>query len=233
VLLKTPASGADTAKVAAEPTAEPRQPMRVVVVDDHDVFRNGLVNLLVEQGIDVVGDAADGDEALRLVARLAPDVVVMDLSLPGISGLEAIERIAVEAPSTRVLVLTISADETHVTEAIVAGACGYLLKDATIDEIVTGVRAAAAGESLISPRVATMLMDQIRNSPGTEAQTELSEREREVLRLVAEGKENNEIAERLFISPQTVKNHISNILAKLQMENRIQAAVYAVRQGIV
>jgi DNA-binding NarL/FixJ family response regulator len=205
----------------------------VVVVDDHDVFRNGLISLLAEQGIDVVGDTPDGEEAIRLVARLAPDVVVMDLNLPGISGLEAIARLAVEAPSTRVLVLTISADETHVTEAIVAGACGYLLKDASIAEIVSGVRSAAAGESLISPKIATMLLDQIRSAPGAEARAELSERECDVLRLVAEGMENIEIAERLFISPQTVKNHISNILAKLQMENRIQAAVYAVRQGIV
>jgi DNA-binding NarL/FixJ family response regulator len=204
-----------------------------VVVDDHDVFRNGLVSLLGEQGIEVVGDAADGEEALELVARLAPDVVVMDLNLPGISGLEAIARLGAEAPSTRVLVLTISADETDVTEAIVAGACGYLLKDASIDEIVTGVRAAAAGDSLISPKIATILLDQVRSGAGGEPQAALSKRECDVLRLVAEGKDNNEIAARLFISPQTVKNHISNILAKLQMENRIQAAVYAVRQGIV
>jgi DNA-binding NarL/FixJ family response regulator len=219
--------------VVADPNPELGQALRVAICDDHDVFRNGLVSLLGEQGIDVVGDAADAEEALRLVARLAPDVVVMDLNLPGMSGLEAIERLAAEAPSTRVLVLTISADESNVTEAILAGACGYLLKDASITEIVSGVRTAAAGESLISPRVAGMLLDQIRSSTGTGPRAELSARERDVLRLVAAGKENIEIAELLFISPQTVKNHISNILAKLQMENRIQAAVYAVRQGIV
>ena len=216
-----------------DPTSERRQPLRVVVVDDHDVFRNGLVSLLSDQGIDVVGDAATAEEALPLVAQLVPDVVVMDLNLPGMSGLEATVRLAAEAPSTRVLVLTISADESHVTEAIVAGACGYLLKDSSITEIVAGVRAAAAGDSLISPRVATMLLHQIRSSTGAEPQAELSGRECDVLRLVAAGKDNNEIAQLLFISPQTVKNHISNILAKLQMENRIQAAVYAVRQGIV
>jgi len=203
-------------------------------VDDHDVFRRGLAKLLTEQLIDVVGEAARGEEALALADRLAPDVVVMDLSLPEMSGLEAIARLAAEAPSTRVLVLTISADDAHVTKAIVAGACGYLLKDATIVEIVNGIRAAGAGESLISPRIATKLLDQIRDTrPVQDSGAELSHRELDVLRLVAEGKDNGEIASRLYISPQTVKNHISNILAKLQMENRIQAAVYAVRSGLV
>jgi two-component system nitrate/nitrite response regulator NarL len=219
--------------VTAELIAERRRPVRVVVVDDHEVFRNGLMSLLTDQGLDIVGDAGNGQEALEVVARVAPDVVVMDLNLPGMSGLEAIARLAAESPAARVLVLTISADERDVTEAILAGACGYVLKDASIDEIVAGVRAAAAGDSLISPKVATALLEQIRSGAADEPQAELSERECDVLRLVAEGKDNSEIAERLFISPQTVKNHISNILAKLQMENRIQAAVYAVRQGIV
>jgi DNA-binding NarL/FixJ family response regulator len=206
-----------------------------VIVDDHDVFRRGLARLLAEHDIDVVGQAADGWEALKAVGRLAPDVVVMDLSLPRMSGVEAITRMSVDAPATRVLVLTISADEADVTKAILAGASGYLLKDASIEEIVAGVRAAAAGESLISSKVATTLLERVRNTTSTtpEHQAELSEREIEVMRLVAEGMDNAAIAEVLYISPQTVKNHISNILAKLQMENRIQAAVYAVRQGIV
>jgi DNA-binding NarL/FixJ family response regulator len=208
---------------------------RVVIVDDHDVFRRGLARLLAEHELDVVGQAADGWEALKAVGRLAPDVVVMDLSLPRMSGVEAIARLATEAPATRVLVLTISADEADVTKAILAGASGYLLKDASIDEIVAGVKAAAAGESLISSKVATTLLDRIRTntSAGPQHQAELSEREIEVMRLVAEGLDNAAIADALYISPQTVKNHISNILAKLQMENRIQAAVYAVRQGLV
>jgi DNA-binding NarL/FixJ family response regulator len=211
-----------------------RGPTRVVVVDDHDVFRRGLVKLLADHELEVVGQAANGEQALNVVRELAPDVVVMDLSLPRMSGLEAIQRLAVEAPAARVLVLTISADELDVTKAILAGACGYLLKDASIDEIVAGVRAAAAGESLISPKVATTLLEQIRHSTAVvDHRVELSEREIDVMRLVAEGKENAAIAELLFISPQTVKNHISNILAKLQMENRLQAAVYAVRQGLV
>jgi DNA-binding NarL/FixJ family response regulator len=211
------------------------RPARVVIVDDHDVFRRGLAGLLTDHGIDVVGQAADGWEALKAVGRLAPDVVVMDLNLPRMSGIEAISRMSVDAPTTRVLVLTISADEVDVTKAILAGASGYLLKDASIDEIVAGVRAAAAGESLISSKVATTLLEQIRNTThaAPEHHADLSDREVEVMRLVAEGMDNAAIADALYISPQTVKNHISNILAKLQMENRIQAAVYAVRQGLV
>ena len=207
----------------------------MVIVDDHDVFRRGLARLLADRDIDVVGQAADGWEALKAVGRLAPDVVVMDLNLPRMSGIEAITRMSVDAPATRVLVLTISADEFDVTKAILAGASGYILKDASIEEIVAGVRAAAAGESLISSKVATTLLEQIRSTTNAapEHQAELSDREVEVMRLVAEGMDNAAIAEVLYISPQTVKNHISNILAKLQMENRIQAAVYAVRQGLV
>ena len=207
---------------------------RVVVVDDHDVFRQGLVKLLGEHQLDVVGEAADGEQALKAVSRLAPDVVVMDLSLPRLSGLETIGRLGLVAPSARVLVLTISADEVDVTKAILAGACGYLLKDASIEQIVDGIRAAAAGESLISSKVATTLLERVRSTGvETSERVELSEREVEVMRLVAEGMDNTAIGQALFISPQTVKNHISNILTKLQMDNRIQAAVYAVRRGLV
>jgi DNA-binding NarL/FixJ family response regulator len=213
-------------------------PTSVVVVDDHDVFRDGLVRLLAErEDIVVVGDAADGERALRLVERLAPDVVVMDLNLPGMSGTEAIRRLAATAPQSRVIVLTISVAESDVVEAIVAGACGYLLKDASIDEIVSGVRSAAVGESLLSPRIATGLLERLRDlagdDDGADHRTELTERELEVLRLVAQGLDNVEIADTLVISPQTAKNHVSNILAKLQLENRIQAAVHAVRRGLV
>jgi DNA-binding NarL/FixJ family response regulator len=204
-------------------------------VDDHDIFRGGLCSLLAEHALEVVGEAATGEQALSVVVELAPDVVVMDLSLPGLAGTDAIRRLSSAAPQTRVLVLTISGDESDVTEAILAGACGYLLKDASIEEIVTGIRAASAGESLISHKIAGRLLDRIRTSSANayDERPELTDREVEVLRRVAEGKDNLEIAHELFISPKTVKNHISNILAKLQIENRIQAAVYAVRRGIV
>jgi DNA-binding NarL/FixJ family response regulator len=211
---------------------------RVLLVDDHDLFRTGLRNLLEEQGVEVVAEAGTGMEAIALVRELAPEVVVMDLNMPGISGVEATRQITSIAPLTRVLVLTISDQDGDVIDAIMAGACGYLLKDASIQELLRGIRAAAVGESLISPHVASKVLQRVRASSAQPeiAQTirsELSEREIEVLKLIANGKENAEIAAELHISPKTVKNHISNILMKLQIENRIQAAVYAVRSGIV
>jgi DNA-binding NarL/FixJ family response regulator len=212
-----------------------RELIRVVVVDDHDVFRRGLVRLLAEHGLEVVGEARNGEEAIEIITEVVPDVAVMDLILPGMPGIEAIRELSSSAPKTRVLVLTISVSEADVTKAILAGACGYLIKDASIQEIIDGIRAAAAGESLISPKIAGTLLERIRTSSASngESGAELSKREIEVLRRVAEGKDNLQIAEELFISANTVKNHISNILAKLQIENRIQAAVYAVRRGIV
>ncbi|MDQ3994434.1 MAG: response regulator transcription factor [Actinomycetota bacterium] len=212
--------------------------LRVLLVDDHDLFRTGLTNLLVEQGVHVVGEAPDGRTALRLVRELVPDVVVMDLNMPGITGVEATREITVMSPLTRVVVLTISADNTDVVEAVMAGACGYLLKDSSIQELIAGIRAAAAGESLISPQIATKVLQVLRShsADGGAAdaiRAELSDRELEILKLIANGKDNAEIARDLFISPKTVKNHISNILMKLQIDNRIQAAVYAVRSGIV
>ena len=211
---------------------------RVVLVDDHDLFRTGLVSLLSEQGVHVIGEAANGDGALRLVRDLAPDVVVMDLNMPGITGVDATREISALAPRTRVVVLTISADDGDVVDAVMAGACGYLLKDSSIQQLVAGIRAAAAGESLISPQIATKVLQLLRaqsagGSQPERIRAELSDRELDVLKLIAIGKDNAEIAGELFISPKTVKNHISNILMKLQIDNRIQAAVYAVRTGIV
>ena len=212
--------------------------IRVLLVDDHDLFRTGLKNLLAEQGLHVVGEAANGSRALQLVNELAPDVVVMDLNMPGITGVEATRQMTTASPLTRVLVLTISVDDADVTSAIMAGACGYLLKDSSIQQLIAGIRAAAAGEALISPQIAAKVLQHLRaQSKDTDAaewiRTELSDREIEVLKLIANGKDNADIAKELFISPKTVKNHISNILMKLQIENRIQAAVYAVRSGIV
>jgi DNA-binding NarL/FixJ family response regulator len=210
----------------------------VLLVDDHDLFRSGLRSLLEEQGVRVVGEADNGRSALQLVSELAPDVVIMDLKMPGLTGVEATREVSSIAPRTRVVVLTISDDDDDVMDAVMAGACGYLLKDSSIDQLIEGVRAAAGGDSLISPQIAAKLLQRLRIQRADEAaaraiQTELSERELDVLRLIASGKDNAEIARQLYISPKTVKNHISNILMKLQIENRIQAAVYAVRSGIV
>jgi DNA-binding NarL/FixJ family response regulator len=212
--------------------------LRVLLVDDHDLFRSGLVNILSEHGLHVVGEAENGDVALRLVRELAPDVVIMDLNMPGPSGVDVIRQMTNIAPLTRVVVLTISADDSDIINAVMGGACGYLLKDSSVDQLIAGIRSAAAGESLISPQIAAKMLQMLRaqRSSVDAAETiraELSEREIEVLKLIANGNDNAEIARALFISPKTVKNHISNILMKLQMENRIQAAVYAVRSGIV
>jgi DNA-binding NarL/FixJ family response regulator len=210
----------------------------VLLVDDHDLFRTGLRNLLEEQGVVIVGEAASGAEAVRNVQELAPDVVVMDLNMPGMGGVDASRHITGTSPLTRVVMLTISDQDSDVMDAILAGACGYLLKDSSIQDLVAGIRAAARGESLISPHIAAKVLQRLRATStqpdiAETIRTELSDREIEVLKLIANGKDNAVIAAELHISPKTVKNHISNILMKLQIDNRIQAAVYAVRSGIV
>ncbi len=208
---------------------------RVLLVDDHDLFRRGLRTLLEAEGVDVIGEADTGRDALAQIGVLAPDVVVMDLNMPGITGAEATAKMSMTAPTTRVLVLSASNQDADVMDAIMAGACGYLLKDSSIHDLVTGIRAAANGESLISPAIASKVLGRLRAaSPAAreEAATGLSDREMQVLRLIASGNDNSQIAAELHISPNTVKNHISNILMKLQIENRIQAAVFAVRSGL-
>jgi DNA-binding NarL/FixJ family response regulator len=213
----------------------PESSLRVLLVDDHDLFRRGLRTLLEGEGIDVVGEAETGDDALAKLGVLAPDVVVMDLNMPGISGAEATARMVMTAPSTRVLVLSASDQDADVMEAIMAGACGYLLKDSSITELIAGIRATANGESRISPAIASKVLQRIRDARPAAREgpiAQLSDREMQVLKLVANGNDNGQIAAELHISPKTVKNHISNILMKLQIENRIQAAVFAVRSGI-
>ncbi len=203
------------------------------------MFRTALRHLLEENGpVRVVGEAATGEGAVTQVREHAPDVVVMDLSMPGLGGVDATRRIVTDSPHTNVVVLTVSEDAADVVDAIVAGACGYLLKSASIEELISGIRAAASGDALISPGIAGRLLTHVREQAHAPAAdpppgAQLSARELDVLKLVAEGKDNGQIAAVLFISPKTVKNHISNILMKLQITNRIQAAVYAVRRGIV
>jgi DNA-binding NarL/FixJ family response regulator len=213
------------------------EPIRVVLADDHPVYRAGLARLLRESGVDVVADVPNGEAALQAVEETAPDVVVMDLNMPGMSGLEATRRLTAQSPATRVLIVSVSAQEADVTEAILAGASGYVLKESPVEEVVAGIQAAAAGQSLISPRIATMLLQRIRDAGGTVdmdlAPAHLSGRELEVLGLMAAGRSNHEIAEALVISPSTVHNHISSILMKLQVENRVQAAVRAVRDRLI
>ncbi len=212
--------------------------IRVVVVDDHDLFRTGLATLLASQpNIDVVGQASGGRMAVRLVAELRPDVVLMDLRMPDIDGHEVTQTILRDSPSTRIVVLTVVIDDAAVTEALEAGACGFLAKDTPVEFIVIAVRAAAQGAAWLSPLAAQVMLGRLREAhkatvlDPTRGHT-LSPRELDVLRLVAQGMENSEIAEALQISQRTAKNHVSNILMKLGLPSRVQAAVFAVRHGL-
>jgi DNA-binding NarL/FixJ family response regulator len=212
--------------------------IRVLVVDDHDLFRAGLASVLAGQdGIDVVAQASGGRAGVRLAVELRPDVVLMDLRMPDLDGPTVMRQILAHNPDIRVLTLTVTSDERDVASAVVAGACGYLLKDSPIDDVVEAVRAAARGIAWLSPRAADALLDRIRRDyvePGEapESEPDLSRREREVLQLIARGLDNSEIAAELNISPRTAKNHVSSILSKLEVPNRIQAATYAVRAGL-
>jgi DNA-binding NarL/FixJ family response regulator len=207
----------------------------VLLVDDHTFFRAGLRNLLADAGFEVL-EARNGELALETVRSHAVDVVLMDLHMPGMSGIEATRQVRAIAPESRIVMLTVSAEQDDIVDAVLAGACGYLLKDAAVDEVIGSLRSAAAGESWVSPRVAAVLLACLRDAreraPAPVADVELTEREREILALIAQGKENAEIGQQLYLSPKTVKNHVSRILAKLQVDNRIQAAVYAVRRGL-
>jgi DNA-binding NarL/FixJ family response regulator len=211
-------------------------PTRVLIVDDHGPFRTQLRDTLERGGLKVVGEACSGAEALERVAETQPDVVVMDLHMPVMDGFEATRRLAGADPPVRVVVLTISDRDEDVVSAILAGASGYLLKDGSLPDILRGIQAAHLGEALVSPRITAKVLRQLRETaraePDGAAGAELSRRELQVLRLLAHGKENAEIASQLHISPKTVKNHISSILTKLRIENRIQAAIYAIRNGL-
>jgi NarL family two-component system response regulator LiaR len=208
----------------------------VVIVDDHFMVRQGLCALLETQNdISLVGQAASGDEAIRLCAEHAPDVVLMDLVMPGLNGVEATRQIKQLSPRTQVIVLTSYHDDEHIVPAIRAGALSYLLKDLSPHELLTAVRKAAIGETTIHPGVAAKIMQALHRTgaPQENPVAGLSKREIEVLRLIAEGLSNAAIAEALFISEKTVKSHVGNILSKLHLSDRTQAAVYAWRRGLV
>ncbi len=212
--------------------------VRLLVVDDHDLFRAGLASLLTaEAGIEVVGQASGGKMGVRLAAELRPDVVLMDVRMPDLSGPDATRQIVERDPSIKVLALTVSSDDADVSAVLQAGAVGFLAKDTPIDSLVVAVYAAANGAAWLSPRAAEVVLGRIRTAAPAPQQDaaaleQLSEREIDVLRLIADGMENAEIAQELNISPRTAKNHVSNILAKLGLPSRVQAAVYAVRQGV-
>jgi DNA-binding NarL/FixJ family response regulator len=212
--------------------------VRLLVVDDHDLFRAGLASLLsAEAEIEVVGQASGGRMGVRLAAELTPDVVLMDVRMPDMTGPEATREILAADPEARVLALTVSSDDSDVSAVLQAGACGFLAKDTPIDSLVVAIHAAASGAAWLSPRAAEVVLGRIRSAPPAPEKEQppleqLSAREVDVLRLIANGMENAEIAAALNISPRTAKNHVSNILSKLGLPSRVQAAVYAVRQGV-
>jgi DNA-binding NarL/FixJ family response regulator len=212
--------------------------VRLLVVDDHDLFRAGLASLLsAEAGIEVIGQASGGRMGVRLAAELRPDVVLMDVRMPDLSGPDATRQIVERDPAIKVLALTVSSEDADVSAVLQAGAVGFLAKDTPIDSLVVAVYAAASGAAWLSPRAAEVVLGRIRSATpvpqyDTAGLEQLSEREIDVLRLIANGMENAEIARELNISPRTAKNHVSSILAKLGLPSRVQAAVYAVRQGV-
>ena len=222
-------------------SSAPAAPVRVLVVDDHALFRRGLGLVLEsEDGIEVVGEAGDGAAGLARAAALAPDVVLMDVRMPTMSGIDAARHLAEQVPTARVVMLTVSDDEEDLYEAIKVGAAGYLLKEISVEEVAGAVRSVMQGHTLISPSIAGKLLGEFASlasrcadrSPEV-APPRLTPRELEVLRLVAQGRTNREVGALLHISENTVKNHVRNILGKLQLHSRIQAVLYAVREQLL
>ena len=208
------------------------------MVDDQELFRRGLTMLLgVEADIEVVGEAGDGISAATLVANVVPDIVLLDVRMPKRTGLEACIEIKQLVPAARIIMLTVSDEEADLYEAVKNGASGYLLKDSSIDDVAQAVRVVAEGQSLISPSMAVKLLDEFKEMSRTDRDQvptpRLTDRELEVLRLVATGLNNRQVAKQLFISENTVKNHVRNILEKLQLHSRMEAVMYAVREKLL
>jgi two-component system NarL family response regulator len=218
------------------------EPIRVLIVDDHALFRRGLEMVLKEEAdIEVVGEASDGTEAVARAAEALPDVVLMDIRMPRSSGIEACRSMKTASPSAKIVMLTISDEEEDLFDAIKAGASGYLLKDIPLDEVAESVRAVHGGQSLINPSMAAKLINEFATLARREGEEraeqvpapKLTDREMEVLKLVAKGSSNRDIARVLFISENTVKNHVRNILEKLQIHSRMEAVMVAVREKLI
>jgi two-component system, NarL family, response regulator DegU len=209
--------------------------IRLMLADDHRMLREGLRRSMTDQGFEVVGEACDGEEAVRLAEDLRPEVILMDVTMPEIDGVEATRQIKKAWPDTKIIMLTMHADQEVLASAIRAGASGYLVKDCSTDEIASAVRMAHSGETALSPQLAASMLDEVRkmDQPAAAEERIITRREEEVLQLIADGCSTPEVAERLYISQKTVKNHLASIYQKLDARDRTQAVLQAVRMGIV
>ena len=213
--------------------------IRLMLADDHRMLREGLRRSMTDQGFDVVGEAGNGDEAVRMADLLRPDIILMDVTMPEMDGVEATRQIRAIAPNIRIVMLTMHAEQGVLADAIRAGASGYLVKDCSTEEIADAVRLAVSGESALSPQIAASMLDEVRRLGDAQAfgaadeERIVSRREEEVLQLIADGCSTPEVAERLYISQKTVKNHLASIYQKLDARDRTQAVLQAVRMGIV
>jgi DNA-binding NarL/FixJ family response regulator len=209
--------------------------IRLMLADDHRMLREGLSRSMREQGFDVVGEAGDGAEAVAMAQRLQPDVILMDVTMPEMDGVEACRAVRKDLPGTQVVMLTMHADQEVLASAIRAGASGYLVKDCSTEEIAAAVRMAASGETALSPQLAASMLNEVRKWDKAAAEEEriVTKREEEVLQLIADGCSTPEVAAKLYISQKTVKNHLASIYQKLDARDRTQAVLAAVRMGIV
>jgi len=211
--------------------------VRLLLADDHRMLREGLRRSLGEEGFDVIGEAGDGEEAVRLALELRPDVVLMDVTMPDVDGVEATRRLHRADPEIRVVMLTMHADESAIADALKAGAAGYLVKDCSTEEIATALRMAASDDAALSPELAGAMLDEVRRIEPIPAEDDsdgvVTKRELEVLQLIADGCSTPDVADQLFISQKTVKNHLASIYHKLDARDRTQAVLQAVRMGIV
>ena len=210
--------------------------IRLLLADDHRMLREGLSRSMLDEGFDVVGQADNGEEAVRMVSELQPDVVLMDVSMPEMDGIDATRAIVSSGAETKVIMLTMHADKDVLADAIRAGACGYLVKDCSTEEVAEAVRMAANGDTALSPQLAATMLDEVRrleHPDPTDEDRIITKREEEVLQHIADGCSTPEVAERLYISQKTVKNHLASIYQKLDARDRTQAVLQAVRMGIV
>ena len=209
--------------------------IRLMLADDHRMLREGLSRSMSEHGFDVVGEARDGVEAVNMACSLTPDVILMDVSMPEMDGVEACRQVRAAVPGTKIVMLTMHADQDVLANAIRAGACGYLVKDCSTEEIADAVRMASNGDTALSPQLAASMLDEVRKLDMAPAREDriVTKREEEVLQLIADGGSTSEVAEQMYISQKTVKNHLASIYQKLDARDRTQAVLQAVRMGIV